>query len=107
MLNFHKKEALITGCTEGIELAAVKLFAQSNAKVFIAARNAERGALALAELKTITPDAFFYAADMSKMNGIENMMAKCFAVFGRIDIAVNRRRECSAGTDCGCSASVS
>jgi len=89
MANFKNKVALITGGTCGIGFATAKLFAQSNAKIFIVGRNSERGKQALERLSAITPDAYFWPADISQPEQVEQMIAKCIEVFGRLDIAIN------------------
>jgi NAD(P)-dependent dehydrogenase (short-subunit alcohol dehydrogenase family) len=83
------KVALVTGGNSGIGRAAAILFAREGAKVVIAARNAERGARVVEEIRAAGGDALFVATNVAKAADVENMVAKCVERFGRLDCAVN------------------
>ena len=92
MYNFNGKVALITGGTDGIGLAAAKSFVTAGAKVLVVGRNAERGQKALKELVAlggVGGDVRFQPVDVSEPEQVENMVASCIDMFGRLDFAVN------------------
>ena len=86
---FSGKVVLITGGTDGIGLAAARLFAAEGACVVIAARNAERGARVQAELCGLGGRVLFVAADIGRPGAAERLVARSVAEFGRLDVAVN------------------
>jgi NAD(P)-dependent dehydrogenase (short-subunit alcohol dehydrogenase family) len=86
---FTDKVALITGGTEGIGLATVQRFVREGARVVMAAREAERGARVLAELRTAGGTAAFMACDIGRPDAAEQLVAFTLTAFGRLDIAVN------------------
>lgn len=89
MFNFSGKTALITGGTDGIGMAAARLFVRAGARVLIAGRNSERGQRALTELFALGGDALFVPTDVALPEQVERMVATCVDRFGGIDFAVN------------------
>lgn len=85
------KTALITGSTSGIGLAYAKVFAAEGANVVINgfgdadAIEAERTALQAASGAA----ALYSAADLTKIDETEKMMAMAAEAFGGVDILVN------------------
>ena len=79
------KTALVTGATSGIGRAAAIQLAAQGAEVFVAGRNAERGAAVVAEIERSGGRATFIAADLSTTDGISSLAAQT----GVVDILVN------------------
>jgi NAD(P)-dependent dehydrogenase (short-subunit alcohol dehydrogenase family) len=79
------KTALVTGATSGIGRAAAIQLAAQGAEVFVAGRNAERGAAVVAEIERTGGHATFIAADLSTTEGISSLAAQS----GVVDILVN------------------
>ena len=79
------KTALVTGATSGIGRAAAIQLAAQGAEVFVAGRNAERGAAVVAEIERSGGRATFVAADLSTTDGISSLAAQT----GVVDILVN------------------
>ena len=79
------KVAVITGATSGIGLAAVKRFSQEGAKVLGIARNAA----ALEEAFSAMGDGVAWvAADITRPEQVEKVMATAVERFGGIDVAL-------------------
>jgi NAD(P)-dependent dehydrogenase (short-subunit alcohol dehydrogenase family) len=79
------KTALVTGATSGIGRAAAIRLAAQGAEVFVAGRNAERGAAVVAEIERSGGRATFVAADLSTTDGISSLAVQT----GVVDILVN------------------
>jgi len=79
------KVVIITGASQGIGLAAARLFAARGAKVALAARSAA----VLERVASELPDAIAVPTDMEDHNSIRGLMQSVVAHFGRIDVLVN------------------
>ncbi|HKU40245.1 MAG TPA: SDR family oxidoreductase [Polyangiales bacterium] len=84
--DFSDKVAFITGGTSGIGLATARAFADAGAAVVLAARSADAGARACAELGARTA---FVATDVRDAASLSAAVDRCVAQFGRLDIAFN------------------
>ncbi|HUP44938.1 MAG TPA: glucose 1-dehydrogenase [Thermoanaerobaculia bacterium] len=92
-----RKVVLVTGGSSGIGLATATAFARGGAAVVIAARNAERGTVALEELRRIGAETEFIQADVSRSADVEELVRATVARFGRLDVAVNNAGSLESG----------
>ncbi|CAN5300771.1 SDR family oxidoreductase [soil metagenome] len=84
------KVAVVTGSTQGLGEATVRLFAKRGAAgIVVTGRNAERGKAVVAALKGLGTKAVFVAADVEKVAGCRKIIAAADKAFGRLDILVN------------------
>ncbi len=80
---------LVTGASSGIGAATARRFARADYRVVLAARRQER-LLALAEeLQQVGGQVLPVAADMSKLEQIQELVRITLAAYGRIDILFN------------------
>ena len=75
---------IVTGGAQGIGAACARRFARESAKVLIADIDELRGAALAAEL-----GAVFAHCDVGNKTDVDAMVARCVAVYGRIDVLVN------------------
>jgi NAD(P)-dependent dehydrogenase (short-subunit alcohol dehydrogenase family) len=83
------KVVLITGGSSGIGRAAAKLFAESGARVVLAARGVQRGQEAEEEIRSAGGTALFVQADVSESSQVQALVAQTVGTFGRLDCAFN------------------
>ncbi|MEZ5652563.1 MAG: SDR family oxidoreductase [Burkholderiaceae bacterium] len=83
------QSALITGASRGIGLAIARAFAREGADLTIAATNAERLAVAAAELAQAGGRVEVAVADVGDMSALPGLVDQTVAAYGRIDILVN------------------
>lgn len=83
------KTALITGGNGGIGLGMARGMAGAGASIMVAARNTEKNAAAVAELKGMGVDADSVVVDITSPESCEAMVAKTMERFGRVDCLVN------------------
>jgi len=89
-LGLDGKVAIVTGGASGIGKAVCHTLAEQGARVAVADVNEETGAATAAELKgRYGGNPLFAAADVTDRAGVEGLVAKTVAAFGRIDILVN------------------
>jgi NAD(P)-dependent dehydrogenase (short-subunit alcohol dehydrogenase family) len=93
-MNFQEKVALITGGSSGIGRAAAIAFGKAGAKVIVAARRETEGNETVRFITDAGGEAKFMQADVSKSDGIIELMNKAIATYGRLDCAFN-----NAGTE--------
>ena len=81
--------AVVTGGNGGIGLGMAKGLAAAGAAVALAARNAEKGEAAAAELAASGARSAFIALDVADEGSCRAMIKEATARFGRLDILVN------------------
>ena len=86
--------AVVTGGNGGIGLGMARGLAEAGAALVVAARNREKSARAVAELKALGADAESVTVDVTDEASVEAMVKETMARFGRLDILVN-----NAGTN--------
>lgn len=89
-MSLHGKTALITGSTSGIGLAIATAFAEEGINIVINGfGNREEIEKERHTLEGKGVKALYHAADMTKPDQIEDMIAQAEQAFGNIDILVN------------------
>jgi 2-deoxy-D-gluconate 3-dehydrogenase len=81
--------AVVTGGNGGIGLGMARGLAEAGAALVVAARNREKSARAVAELKGLGADAEAIAVDVAQEASVEALVKETVARFGRLDILVN------------------
>lgn len=84
-MDIQGKVALITGASEGIGLAAARLFTQHGAKVALVARSTDK----LNQAAQGLANSFVFTADMRDELAVRQMVEAVHKHYGRIDILVN------------------
>lgn len=84
-MEIKNKVVIITGASDGIGLAAAKLFAQHGAKVALTARSIDK----LNAISKDLPGSFAIKTDMRNENDIHNMIQSVHNHYGRIDVLIN------------------
>ncbi|AVU77561.1 SDR family NAD(P)-dependent oxidoreductase [Pseudomonas sp. Fig-3] len=82
---------LITGGTSGMGYEDALALARAGADVIIAARNPERGAQAIAQIKTSVPDAKvqFEAVDLANLSSVRSLAQRLNQRLPRLDVLIN------------------
>jgi len=86
---FEHQVVLITGATAGIGYATAIAFAREGARLVVSGRNTKAGQQLLAELHAMGAQAEFVQADVSDEAQVTQLVERCVARFGRLDVAVN------------------
>jgi 2-deoxy-D-gluconate 3-dehydrogenase len=86
--------AVVTGGNGGIGLGMARGLAEAGARIIVAARNADKGRIAVKELEGLGGEARFVAVDVAGESSVEAMVRAAVDAFGGIDILVN-----NAGTN--------
>lgn len=86
---FKDKVVVITGASSGIGKALAMRFAAEGAKVLMAARNEERLATAVEEVKKTGASVIGVRADVSVEDDCRNLISSAVKEFNAIDILIN------------------
>lgn len=89
LFDLHGKTAVVTGGNGGIGLGMAKGLAAAGADVAIAARDAQKGEAAVAELEALGARAFFVPFDAGSVDSCRAMIQAVSKKFSRLDILVN------------------
>jgi len=86
-----QKRIIVTGATDGIGLITARRLAETGASVGLVARNAEKGARVVEELKrqTDNADIQFFKADLSNLADVREVAQEISAVNPKLDVLVN------------------
>lgn len=80
--------AIVTGGNGGIGLGMARGLAEAGATLLIAARNADKSAVALAALQTLSPNVAAVQVDVLDRASIGRMVEAAVERFGRLDILI-------------------
>jgi NAD(P)-dependent dehydrogenase (short-subunit alcohol dehydrogenase family) len=83
------RTALVTGGSQGIGEAVVRLFAAEGARVVFCARGAGAGMAVEDAVRAAGGEARFTACDVSREDQVQRLIAATVEAFGRLDIVVN------------------
>ena len=83
------KVAIITGGNSGVGAATAELFAKEGAQVVISARRLPQLEEVAAKITAAGGEVLAVPTDVSKVEDVENLIAKTIEKFGKIDILVN------------------
>jgi 2-deoxy-D-gluconate 3-dehydrogenase len=89
LFDLKGRVAIVTGGNGGIGLGMARGLASAGAAVAVAARNAQKGAAAVAELRGRGVESEFIAVDVAQEPSCRALIEATLARFGRLDILVN------------------
>lgn len=89
LFDLHGKVAIVTGGNGGLGLGMALGLARAGATIVIAARNADKTADAVAQIKATGANAEGFSLDISQESNIKTLVSATKEDFGRIDILVN------------------
>ena len=94
-----QKRVIVTGATDGIGLITARRLAETGAQVGLVARNTEKGARVVEDLKTATgnSDIAFYQADLSKLDDVRSVAEEIAGAHSSLDVLVNNAGAVFAG----------
>jgi NAD(P)-dependent dehydrogenase (short-subunit alcohol dehydrogenase family) len=88
-MDMNGKVAVVTGASTGIGRCVAEFYVREGASVLLADVNAGAGESAVKEIDPSGKKAAFFAADVSKPEDCERMVAAALEKFGRLDFACN------------------
>ncbi|HEX4242192.1 MAG TPA: SDR family oxidoreductase [Steroidobacteraceae bacterium] len=88
-MSFAGKVVLVTGSTTGIGEACATVFAESQAKVMVSGRDAERGRNVVAALRAAGGAAELAVADLREAGACDRLVEETVRRFGGLDVLVN------------------
>ena len=89
MFDLTGRVAIVTGGNGGIGLGMARGLARAGARVVVAARNDEKSAAAVKELKDLGSDALAIRTDVTDEQSVNALAAAVAEQCGRLDILVN------------------
>jgi 2-deoxy-D-gluconate 3-dehydrogenase len=89
LFDLSGRVAIVTGGNGGIGLGMSRGLAGAGASVMVAARNPEKNAAAVAELKALGAQAASVEVDVTDPDSCASMVRATVAAFGHVDILVN------------------
>jgi NAD(P)-dependent dehydrogenase (short-subunit alcohol dehydrogenase family) len=89
MFDLAGKVAIVTGGNGGIGLGMARGLAGAGASIVVAARNAEKSARAIGQLRQLRGQAEFIAVDVREESSVKALVDQTARRFGRIDILIN------------------
>ncbi len=96
-MEIEDKVTVITGASGGIGLATARRFAETGAKVVLAARSGDKLNQLADELRGQGHEALAVATDMRNQAEVERMIETSVKHYGRIDVLVNNAGQAAAG----------
>lgn len=87
--SLNGKTVLVTGAGSGIGHCTARLMAQQGARVAVSDVNEEAGQETLRQIRSSGGEAIFVAADVSRKEDVDRMIAETLNAFGRLDCAFN------------------
>lgn len=88
-LSLENKTAVVIGGTSGIGRAIAHGLAEAGANVVCTSRRAEQVETTAVEIENLGRKTLRIISDVSDRASLENLLEKCVAEFGRVDILVN------------------
>ena len=91
------KVAIVTGSNSGVGAATAELFAKEGAKVVISARRLPQLEEVAEKIRANGGEVLVVQTDVSKVEDVENLVAKTVEAFGTVDVLVNNAGVLEAG----------
>jgi NAD(P)-dependent dehydrogenase (short-subunit alcohol dehydrogenase family) len=85
----RKKNAFVTGASQGLGAAIALALARDGFDVAVSARSTERLAQTVAEISAVGVRAFPASLDLTSQSSMEQAMAEVAGAFGGLDVLVN------------------
>ena len=83
------KVCIITGTSSGMGEETARVFAAEGAKVVGGARRVEKGEKVFEEIRAAGGEGFFVPCDVTKLEDLDNIVAKTIEAYGRVDVLIN------------------
>lgn len=88
-MDYQHPVILVTGASSGIGAATAQLFGRRGFRVVLAARRFERLESLAVEIRDNGGEAQAFAADLSELQDIENLVENSLSAYGQIDLLFN------------------
>lgn len=99
MKQFENKVVVVTGGTQGLGAATARLLARRGAEgLVICGRSEDKGRQMASELEALGARTVFVAADLSKVEDCQEVIAAADRAFGRLDSLINVAGMTNRGT---------